>query len=115
MSAEAARTQASEQAKIDKSERVLNVANQHHEKTKKAKCEGRRGNTVFSCNNEGDIERREEHRKENKLAAARSRARKRESTARLEERYRKLSTMKTVMKKHAQELRVSLLLCAHVR
>lgn len=101
--------QAAQRAKTDKSKCGGHTAAQRQAETMKVSRDSRCRNKVSNNGNEGDIKRREEYRKKNKLAAAKCRARKRENNARIEERHGRLSAMNSMLKKQVHELRSELI------
>jgi hypothetical protein len=99
---QAARAQTTEQARLSRSEPARNTANQRHAKSRTVGRIYRRKNAVLSDREERDSAGKQAtYRKKNRLAATRCRAKKKENAAGFKEKYRKLSAMNLVLKKHS--------------
>ncbi|KAF2723651.1 hypothetical protein K431DRAFT_301552 [Polychaeton citri CBS 116435] len=99
-------------SRLTKSERARNAANQRHAKVKKVKAEplgtsqsdGRAG-----ANGLGTDEKKEKYREKNRAAAAKCRAKKKESTDNLEDVHRAFSARSKLLRREEQQLREELL------
>lgn len=109
-SLEAAAVRATEQTKVDRSERARNAANQRHTKTRQLRKDNQQSVSESMRDKQGDEEGgRAKYREKNKLAAAKCRTKRNKSIRAINVRFRNFSAINLDLQAQAQELRDELI------